>query len=63
MHCLQLWLVHPRPASPLPSTSKVPQDTGPSVEYLATLKKHDGVVNAVRFAPTREGGAFRREFG
>lgn len=63
---LQLWLVHPHPPptpAPLtlvPSTSKLPAapakpvDTGPTVEYLATLKQHTGVVNVVRFCPVGE---------
>ncbi|KAL8277117.1 hypothetical protein RQP46_010445 [Phenoliferia psychrophenolica] len=60
---VRLWLVYPRPAPPPaplvlgPSTSKLPlptapaQDTGPRVEYLATLKQHTGVVNVVRWSP------------
>ncbi|KAK4048467.1 Chromatin assembly factor 1 subunit [Microbotryomycetes sp. JL221] len=63
---VRLWLVHPRPPPPPPSVSlttsglsanpvvtasSVKIDSGPTVEYLATLKQHVGVVNVVRFCP------------
>ncbi|KAK4692697.1 hypothetical protein P7C70_g9073, partial [Phenoliferia sp. Uapishka_3] len=62
---VRLWLVYPRSAVPpaplvlVPSTSKLPpqtqqHDTGPRVEYLATLKQHTGVVNVVRWCPVGE---------
>ncbi|KAK4049800.1 Chromatin assembly factor 1 subunit [Microbotryomycetes sp. JL201] len=67
---VRLWLVHPRPpqaappvslvasslsAKPVVATSaKQPTDSGPTVEYLATLKQHAGVVNVVRFRPTAD---------
>ncbi|GAA5980673.1 hypothetical protein JCM11641_000171 [Rhodosporidiobolus odoratus] len=63
---VRLWLVHPRPppsAHPAPakagsasSSSAAPAapTSEPKVEYLATLAKHTGVVNCVRFAPHGE---------
>lgn len=56
----QTWLVHPDPTLTLPSavTASDPAAAGteptaaaPAVEYLATLQKHLGVVNVVRFCP------------
>ncbi|GAA6014361.1 hypothetical protein JCM10207_005435 [Rhodosporidiobolus poonsookiae] len=66
---IRLWLLHPRPlpssssstsAAPAPakpSTGKQPATAAsddPRVEYLATLTKHEGPVNCVRFAPKGE---------
>lgn len=51
-----MWLIIPAPATPVASTSKTPADATlaarpPAIEYLATLSKHDGIVNVVRWSP------------
>lgn len=50
---VRLWMVHPN----VPSPAAIAAATGnarplpPRTEYLATLSRHTGVVNAVRFSP------------
>ncbi|ORY47570.1 WD40-repeat-containing domain protein [Leucosporidium creatinivorum] len=39
------------PPPPPPSAAKQADSGGPTVEYLATLKQHTGIVNVVRFSP------------
>lgn len=55
----QIWLVHPNIPSPA-ALAAAAQGGGPvakhppRVEYRATLKRHSGVVNCVRFCPKGE---------
>jgi hypothetical protein len=57
---LQIWLVHPNIPSPAALAAAVtgsgpaPTPNPPRVEYRATLKRHSGVVNCVRFCPKGE---------
>ncbi|SGY26586.1 BQ5605_C018g08749 [Microbotryum silenes-dioicae] len=64
---VRLWLVKPHPASPPPPISFVASSPRPSVvastaapepsvEYLATLRRHTAAVNVVRFNPKVDAG-------
>ncbi|UZJ56853.1 hypothetical protein CBS101457_006173 [Exobasidium rhododendri] len=56
----RIWLVHPNIPSPAAIAASVtgsgpaPTPNPPRVEYRATLKRHSGVVNCVRFCPKGE---------
>ena len=57
----QLWMVHPNIPSPAALASAASTSRSapiaphpPRVEYLATLTRHSGVVNVVRFCPRGE---------
>ncbi|EST05920.2 WD40 repeat [Kalmanozyma brasiliensis GHG001] len=57
----RIWMVHPNIPSPAAmasaaavSGSAVVAPHAPRVEYLATLQRHSGVVNVVRFCPKGE---------
>ncbi|CDW99582.1 hypothetical protein [Sporisorium scitamineum] len=57
----RIWMVHPNIPSPAAmasaaavSGSTVVAPHAPRVEYLATLQRHSGVVNVVRFCPKGE---------
>jgi chromatin assembly factor 1 subunit B len=58
----QIWQIHPNIPSPAAlaaaaSTgggSALPAPHPPRVEYLATLKRHSGTVNCVRYCPRGE---------
>ncbi|KAE8226502.1 hypothetical protein CF319_g906 [Tilletia indica] len=58
----RIWMVHPNMPSPAAMAaaagtadpSLLPAPHAPRVEYLATLSRHTGVVNVVRFCPRGE---------
>ncbi|KAG5644490.1 hypothetical protein DXG03_008317 [Asterophora parasitica] len=53
---VRIWMVHPniRPSTLVESEDATNGPRPPRVEYLATLSRHSGAVNVVRFSPNGE---------
>ncbi|WFD36821.1 Chromatin assembly factor 1 subunit [Malassezia cuniculi] len=53
---VRLWMVHPNVPSPaaIAAATGTSRPNPPRTEYLATLSRHTGVVNVVRFSPDGE---------
>lgn len=53
---VRMWMVHPNIPSPaaVAAATKDSKPHPPRTEYLATLSRHTGVVNVVRFSPAGE---------